>query len=249
MTTYREAIYMCNDLLKGMSDDFTYTEEHIAYLLDKFRALLLKQRYGNDPKKHVPYSNYQTLEVTFTPTEVKQFIKSDQQVPYMLQLGIPRIVSENEDYYNYRFELTSRERLPFVGNNKYTSLINYCAINEDNHILLKNKDSFWENLAIEPPQTNYVGPKKFKLVGIFENPREVLDEMSFGETSENVHEWDRNIPIEESLITNLIELVVKEIAGSVYRPTDDINDNKDNNADMATFIRTNMKSNVAKQLE
>ena len=39
MTTYREAIYMCNDLLKGMSDDFTYTEEHIAYLLDKFRAL------------------------------------------------------------------------------------------------------------------------------------------------------------------------------------------------------------------
>ena len=54
MTTYREAIYMCLDLLKGMSDDFTYTEDHVAYLLDKFRALLLKQRYGNDPKKHVP---------------------------------------------------------------------------------------------------------------------------------------------------------------------------------------------------
>ena len=33
----------------------------------------------------------------------------------MLTIGIPRIVSENEDYYNYRFELVSRERLPFVG--------------------------------------------------------------------------------------------------------------------------------------
>ena len=117
MTTYREAIYMCNDLLKGMSDDFTYTEEHIAYLLDKYRALLLKQRYGNDPKKHVPYSNYQTLELEFNPTEPKNMLKSDTQIPYMLQLGIPRIILDGEDYYNYKFELTSRERLPFVGNN------------------------------------------------------------------------------------------------------------------------------------
>lgn len=248
MTTYREAIYMCNDLLKGMSDDFTYTEEHIAYLLDKFRALLLKQRYGNDPKKHVPYSNYQTLKVSFNPETIKEFIKSTNQIPCMLQLGIPRIVSENEDYYNYRFELVSRERLPFVGNSKYTSLINYCAINEDNHILLKNKESFWENPAIEPPELNYVGPKTFNLVGIFENPREVIDEISFGE-SDLDHEWDKNIPIEESLVTTLIELVVKELASSVYRPTDDINNNKDDNADMANYIRSNMKSNVAKQLE
>ena len=248
MTTYREAIYMCNDLLKGMSDDFTYTEEHIAYLLDKFRALLLKQRYGNDPKKHVPYSNYQTLRVSFNPETIKEFIKSTNQIPYMLQLGIPRIVSENEDYYNYRFELVSRERLPFVGNSKYTSLINYCAINEDNHILLKNKESFWENPAIEPPELNYVGPKTFNLVGIFENPREVIDEISFGE-SDLDNEWDKNIPIEESLVTALIELVVKELASSVYRPTDDINNNKDDNADMANYIRSNMKSNVVKQLQ
>ena len=55
--------------------------------------------------------------------------------------------------------------------------------------------------------------------------------------------------IEESLITTLIELVIKELAGSVYRPNDEINDNRDDNADMATFIRSNMKSNLAKQLQ
>lgn len=248
MTTYREAIYMCNDLLKGMSDDFTYTEEHIAYLLDKFRALLLKQRYGNDPKKHVPYSNYQTLEIEFNPAEPKNILKSDTQIPYMLQLGIPRIVLDGEDYYNYRFELTSRERLPFVGNSKYTSMIGYCAISETGNLLMKNKESYWVNSTVEPPVISYVGPKKLKLVGIFENPREVEDEISFGESSDT-HEWDRNIPIEESLITTLIELVVKELAGSVYRPNDEINDNRDDNADMATFIRSNMKSNLAKQLQ
>jgi hypothetical protein len=248
MTTYREAIYMCNDLLKGMSDDFTYTEEHIAYLLDKFRALLLKQRYGNDPKKHVPYSNYQTLEVVFNPTEPKNMLKSNTQIPYMLQLGIPRIILDGEDYYNYRFELTSRERLPFTGNNKFTSMITYCAISETNKLLMKNKESYWVNSTVEPSVISYVGPKKLKLVGIFENPREVTDEESFGESSTDTHEWDRNIPIEESLITTLIELVAKELAGSVYRPNDEVNDNRDDNADMATFIKTNMKSNLAKQL-
>ena len=249
MTTYREAIYMCNDLLKGMSDDFTYTEEHIAYLLDKFRALLLKQRYGNDPKKHVPYSNYQTLEIEFNPTEPKNMLKSDTQIPYMLQLGIPRIVLDGEDYYNYRFELTSRERLPFVGNSKYTSMISYCAISETGNLLMKNKESYWVNSTVEPPVISYVGPKKLKLVGIFENPREVDDETSFGESSTDTHEWDKNIPIEESLITALIEMVIKEIAGSVYRPNDIQNNNVDDNADMATFIKSNMKSNLAKQLQ
>ena len=249
MTTYREAIYMCLDLLKGTSDDFTYTEEHIAYLIDKFRALLLKQRYGNDPKKHVPYSNYQTLEVEFNPTEPKNMLKSTNQIPYMLQLGIPRIVLDNEDYYNYRFELTSRERLPFVGNNKFTSMIGYCAISETNNLLMKNKDSYWINLTVEPPVLSYIGPKKLKLIGIFENPREVNDETSFGEDSTNINELDRNIPIEESLITTLIELVVKELAGSVYSPEDDVNNAKDDNADMQAFIARNMKSKLAKQLQ
>lgn len=248
MTTYREAIYMCNDLLKGMSDSFTFTEEHIAYLLDKFRALLLKQRYGNDPKKHVPYSNYQSLHVNFTPySKDLEYFTSNTEVPYMLQIGIPRIVNASNDltdnYYNFEVEYTSRERLPFVGNNKYTSRFYYCAINEKNRLLLKTKKSDWTE------DDGYIGPTSFSLVGIFENPREVLDEISFKEDPNYTHEWDRNIPIEESLITTLIEMVVKELAGSVYRPNDDVNNNRDDNADMANYIRSNMKSNVAKQLE
>ena len=241
MTTYREAIYMCNDLLKGMSDDFTYTEEHIAYLLDKFRALLLKQRYGNDPKKHVPYSNYQTLEIKFDDFhEDKSYYTSTTTIPYMLQLGIPRVISEGE-YYDYTFDFISRERLPFVGFNKYLRKIWYCAINEENKLCLKPSST--KVIVSENP------PLTIKLTGIFENPREVIDEISFGESDTDTHEWDRNIPIEESLITTLIEMVVKEIAGSTYRPNDIQNNNIDDNADMATFIRSNMKSNLAKQLQ
>jgi hypothetical protein len=232
MTTYREAIYMCLDLLKGMSDDFTYTEDHVAYLLDKFRAYLLKQRYGNDPKKHVPYSNYQNIEVTFNNTkQYKKIIKSDNTIPNMLQLGIPRITIENEYYYNYKFELTSRERLPFTGDNKFTSMINYCAINEDNHVLYATKENQWS-------KEGKINPSSFTITAIFENPREV-----------EAMDLDSNIPLEETLITTLIEMVVKELAGSMYIPTDDVNNNRDDKASLANVIQTNMKSNFAKQLE
>lgn len=240
MTTYREAIYMCLDLLKGMSDDFTFTEEHIAYLLDKFRALLLKQRYGSDPKKHVPYSNYQTLIVEIEDLSITEnnYYVSKNQIPYTLQLGIPRVTFDQ--YYDINFEFTSRERLPFVGNNKFLKRIWYGAIDEMNRFCLK------------PTSTRFViddgEPLIIRFTAIFENPREIKDETSFGESSEG-DELDRNIPIEEGLITTLIELVVKELAGSMYIPTDDINNNRDDKSSLANVIQTNMKSNFAKQLE
>ena len=56
MSTYRELVYLVLDELKGTSDDFTYTEEHIMFLLSNYRAFLLKQKY-NDIKKQIPESN------------------------------------------------------------------------------------------------------------------------------------------------------------------------------------------------
>ena len=55
MSTYRELVYLVLDELKGTSDDFTYTEEHIMFLLSKSRAFLLKQKY-NDIMR--PYEKY-----------------------------------------------------------------------------------------------------------------------------------------------------------------------------------------------
>ena len=52
---------MVLDELKGMSDDFTFTEGHIAFLLGKYRSFILKQRYYTDIKKAISESNYQTI--------------------------------------------------------------------------------------------------------------------------------------------------------------------------------------------
>jgi hypothetical protein len=110
-------------------------------------------------------------------------------------------------------------------------MINYCAINEDNHILYAIKENQWS-------EDGKVNPSEFIITAIFENPREVES-----------MDLDSNIPLEETLITTLIELVVKELAGSMYIPSDNANNNRDDKASLANVIRTNMKSNFAKQLE
>ena len=60
---------------------------------------------------------------------------------------------------------------------------------------------------------------------------------------------DREFPIEDALIPPMIERVVKELLGAEYRPKDESNDANDALASLATFIRNNTKSSLAKALE
>ena len=39
---YREAIYMVLDEIKSISDDSLITEDHVIFLLNKYRTFLLK---------------------------------------------------------------------------------------------------------------------------------------------------------------------------------------------------------------
>lgn len=246
MTTYREAIYMCLDLIKGTSDDFSYTEEHVAYLLDKFRALLLKQRYGNTRKREIPYSNYQTVEMNMqlSAFEANSYYVCTPNIPYTLQIGIPKISVATDHYGDVNLEYVSRERLPFVGNNRYLQNFWYCAIDERNRLCLKTSSVrlFEDYEAVS--ENTLIPTLTFRITALFENPRNLQD---ISDTADDY--LDKILPIEEGLVTTLVELVVKELLGASYRPADIDNNNVDDNANMANFIARNMKSNFAKQLE
>ena len=45
MSTYKELTYMVLDELKLSSDDAQFTEDHVMFLLNKYWAFILKQRY------------------------------------------------------------------------------------------------------------------------------------------------------------------------------------------------------------
>lgn len=219
--TWRELVYICMDEMKGLSDDFTYTEDHFIFLLSNYRAFILKQRYS-DLRKQMPESNYQTicldLEVTPAicgePCEGGNYLKSIEKIPFTLKLGNPRVYPL--DYFQGDFAFISRDRMRYVGYNKYLQNIIYCTIGPDNYLYLKANN----------PQFLYL--KKVKITAVFENPKEAFKLQCEGEDGSKVCDiLDSEFPLEESLVPPLIELVVKELGNASVRSEDTDNNAKD----------------------
>ena len=228
MSTFKELIYLVLDELKGMSDDFDFTEDHVHYLLTKYRAFLLKQRYS-DIKKQIPESNYQTIcldlinvpAISGEPCTGGVYLRSKQKVPFLMQIGTPRVYPI--DYYQGEITYVSRDRMRYVGYNKFLQNIIYCSIGPDNYLYFKSSN----------PQYLYL--EKVKFTGIFQDSMQASDLQCPDNNGETVcNPIDRTFPIEYALVPPLIELVVKELAGSAYKPDDEANNAKDDLANKLT---------------
>lgn len=238
--TYREAVYMVLDEIKSTSDDAIFNENHAIFLLGKYRAFLLRQKYS-DVKRPIPESNYQTIcldlievpAISGEPCEGGSYLRSKEKIPFVIKIGTPKIYPI--DYYQGEITYVSRERMRYVGYNKYLQNIIYASIGPDNYLYFKSNN----------PQYLYL--EKVKMTGVFENSEEASKLQCEGDNECDI--LDRIFPIEESLVSPMIELVVKELLGAQYRPEDNVNNAKDDISDLATFLQRNTKSNIAKALE
>ena len=220
MSTYKELVYMCLDELKLYSDDALYTEEHIMFLLGKYRTFLIKQRYS-DVKKQIPESNYQTIcldlievpAISGEPCEGGSYLRSKEKIPFLMKIGNPRVYPV--DYYQGEITYVSRERMRYVGYNKYLKNIIYASIGPDNYLYFKSFN----------PQYLYL--EKVRMTGIFEDPQAASELQCPNENGDIVCDiLDREFPIENALIPTLIQLVVEELTKAEYKPED-----KENNSD------------------
>lgn len=239
MATYKELVYMVLDQIKGVSDDFTFTEDHVIFLLSKYRALLLYQTY-KDLKKDIPESNYQTiclnLQRDSTADEVCEslpLLKSVNQIPTLVKIGTPKIYPKNY-YLGDNIVYISRDRMQYVGYNKYMTNIIYASIDTDGYLYLKSNN----------PQYTYL--EEVKVTGIFEDIQRIakLQCDNSNEDEEKVCDiLDMKFPIQESLISILIAMVVKDLLGAAYRPEDSSNNAKD---DLASITKTSA-NNTSKE--
>lgn len=235
MATYREIVYMALDELKLFSGDSYYTPEHLIFLAGHYRSLLLERRYRDVRRGDIPHINYQ--ELCFDLEEVPAipgtdcygtYLKSTSKVPTMMNIGMRRIYPV--DYFNSEmFTWVSRERMQFVGNNKWLQNIIYVTKGTDDYLYLKS----------ENPQFLYL--KQIKLDAIFFNAREAAELECNRKDSGNCDILDSDFPIEESLVTPLIQLMVNELNGNRYMPTDQENDAHDNMAGMMGATPKNVK--------
>lgn len=227
MATYREIVYQCLEELKMLSDDSIFTEDSILFLADKYRALLLERKYKDVRKGEIPHANYQTLcldliEVPAIPGTscFGTYLRSTEKIPSLLKIGIKRAYPV--DYFSSElFTWVSRERMQFVGHNKWLRNVIYVTKGVDDYLYLKSSN----------PQFLYL--KSMKLDAVFQNTKEA-EELSCSkkEDGNNCDILDSEFPVEEALVTPLIQLIVQELSGQRYMPTDQKNNANDDMSGM-----------------
>ena len=217
--TYREIVYFVIDELKLISDDSTFTPEHIIFLADKMRAKLLYERYKDAKKGDPARSNYQTINFKLIQVPAiagtncsGTYLRTNIKLPTLLHIGIPRIYSA-DCFKNEQFTLVPIERMPFVGNNKWLENFIYIAKGPDDYLYLKSSN----------PQFLYL--KDLNVNAIFQDSKSATELCSCNEKECDI--LDRQFPLEETLVHTLIYNIVSELSGVRYQPTDRVNNAKD----------------------
>ena len=219
--TYNEIIYMCLDELKLSSDDSFYTKDHILFLIVKLRGFLLKQKYS-DIKKQIPDSDYQSIcldlmevpAISGEPCEGSSYLRSKNKVPTTMMIGNPRVYPM--DFYQGEITYISRDRMRYVGYNKFLRNIIYCSKAPDGYLYFKS----WN------PQ--FLHLEKVSFNAIFEDAKEASELACPEENGAICKLEDKEFPIEDSLVPVLISLVVQELAGPRDANKDENNDANDN---------------------
>lgn len=233
----KELVYMVLDEIKGLSDDFTYTEDHVIFLLNKYRTSLLKQKYKDD-KSTMHSSNFQTMSLALNNSLKnmdylleRQYKKSTERVPNLLTEKGVRVYPNTQFLDNADIAFITEDRMRYVGYNKYLKNAVYATIH-DNYLYITSR--ILDQLELE----------NVCLSAVFEDAVEAIKAING-----DVDLLEEDFPIEDSLTSILIQSVVKELLGAAYRPKDQQNNANDDLAEMMAFIRRNMKSAYQKQIE
>lgn len=210
---YKDVVYMISDELKLSSDDADYNENHILTLMDRYRSFLLKQKYA-DIKKDIPLQNYQLIRTTFELDETKKINQSLEVIPKIMTIGNTRIY--NDSYYDENFIFTTKDRMKWVGNQQFIPNFIYCSIDPDHKLSILCKDNSILNTLV--PTESF--KKIIYIYAIFEESIEACN-IIYGNPDIDI--LNQIFPLEESLISPLTQLVVKELIQGITIPNDNLN--------------------------
>lgn len=229
MATFGQIVYSVLDLLKEVSDDAFYTEEHVIFLASKMRAYLLDKKYNrkrNSSFSEVSSENAQTICLDLEPEELLPmncgglWLRSVQEIPDTLSIFSPKI-STVSDMLHSMVTIIPYERMPFVGYNKWLKNIIYAAQSSDNHLYLQSNNPQFINLT------------QMKMEAVFSDVDKAAELACPGEDGKKCDILEQEFPLEASLVPACIELVVQDLSGGVYAPQDRQNNAKDDLSEVA----------------
>ena len=220
MATLREIIYDISEIVNAYSDDSKISEEHIAFMINNKRNLLLKQ-YMSDMKKEIPQEAIQTICLSLTPDDTcledEIVLKSSTKVPATLDNtgrgNIIKAYGKNSRFLK-NINVIDYSRLPFVSSEKYNRTMLFVTTDNKSYLNVFNTDNrhiLLENIEIE---------------GVFENPEEAYNLSC--ELNSDIDFYDTKYPVESALIDIIRREIVQELLLKYKIPLDHTNDGEDN---------------------
>lgn len=240
--TLRELVFLVLDELKINSDDSYFNEDHVAFLLNKYRSFVLKKELEKE-NKQLSSTNGQIICLDLI--EVldednlcgESMLRTEQKIPNLVndcKVSLYPVNYFEGDHIIY----TTMERMRYTTYNKWTKNLIYAAKGPDDYLYLKSSN----------PQYLYL--EKLRMKAIFED-FESAAQYACDEAGEELQcdILDMKFPIENALVPIVVEMVVKELLGASYRPKDSSNNAEDDLSDIIAWARRNMKTAVQKQIE
>lgn len=228
----KEIVYACLDLAKAStSDDSFFTEEFVLFLLKKYRSFIIKKEQEKQKTSTDVSSEFEYQQICLNLEKVPAidgeactggyYLRTTVKIPKILEDTLPRVYPI--DYYQgINICYVPREKMRYVGTNKFLQNIIYVSLGPDLHLYLKSSN----------PQFIYL--KKLRMSAIFEDFDEASDYLCDSDGESTACDiLDATFPIRDYLVPSLIELVVKELVGAEYKPIDDHNSASDDLAKMA----------------
>lgn len=229
----KEIVYMVLDLAKAAtSDDSFWTEDHVIFLLKKYRSFLIKkeqekQRATTDIASEFEYQQIcldleKVPAIDGEPCTGGYYLRTTKKIPKILEDNQPRVYPI-DFYQGINISYVPRDRMRYVGTNKFLQNIIYVSLGPDLHLYLNSSN----------PQFLYL--KKLRMSAVFED----FDDISCYLCDEDGNSkacdvLDEVFPIREYLVPTLMELVVKELTSAKYQPVDDKNNASDDMAKVST---------------
>lgn len=228
----KELIFSILDLCKlSGSDDSYINEDHIIFLCKKYRAFLVKKEQEKEKATADVASEFEYQQICLdlekvaaidgTPCTGGYYLRTTTKVPKILEGNTPRVYPV-DFYQGINVSFISRDRMRYVGTNKYLQNIIWVSLGPDLHVYLKSSN----------PQFQYL--KKLRLSAVFEDFDEAAELQCDDEGNTDgvaCDVLDSVFPIREYLVPMLIELVVKELTGAKYQKQDSVNNAHDDIVD------------------
>lgn len=246
MSTFREIVYMVLDRCKLSGDDSYVEPEHVLFLVSKLRAYILTSKYQK-MKSPLSPSNLQTISVTLESADNccsgMTVMRSVEKIPTPLLAGSFEaqisITSPDSFGCGSRINYVTPARFETAGLGRFGGLSAYATIGPDGKLYIKSKDSdidMVESLSVS---------------AVFEDAEKAAQAQALAENDGCSEEapcdvMDMNFPLEEGLVTLLIENAVQAIGQMSGNPKDDKNSANDELDSLISYLNTLLKDRYRK---